>query len=387
MVGYVTRYVTGYRLCVRMAETTRALCSPSELYAQGVARHDWQDDVAQQALLPQLDRLWHELQSNSVSAGLRSLWHGFHSTKHAVNGLYLWGRVGRGKTFLMDLLVHSLPEDQVERWHFHRFMAEVNSELQQLGEISDPLEQVADAYARRARVLCLDEFLVNDIGDAMLLAGLLRGLFDRGVSLVTTSNTSPQDLYRDGLQRARFKPAIALLQEHCVVLELASERDWRLRALRQAPTWLTPMGVEAERHLDRIFARLAQGGGKQDSELMVLGRAISCRGLASQVSWFNFSALCDGPRSVADYIEIAQHYDAVLLSAVPQFTVESEDPALRFVRLVDEFYDRRVKLICTAATPIIDLYDGQRLRAQFARTESRLIEMQSEDYLAKEHRP
>ncbi len=386
-MGCATRYVTGYRLYVRMTETTLALCSPSELYAQGAARHDWQEDVAQQALLPQLDRFWHELQSASSNTGLRGLWRGFHSIQHAVNGLYLWGRVGRGKTFLMDLLVRSLPQDQVERWHFHRFMAEVSAELQQLGEMSDPLEQVAAAYARRARVLCLDEFLVNDIGDAMLLAGLLQGLFDRGVSLVTTSNTRPDNLYRDGLQRARFEPAIALLQEHCAVLELASERDWRLRALRQAPTWLTPVGVEAEQHLSRIFTRLAQGGSKQDSELRVLGRAIPCRGQASQVSWFDFSALCDGPRAVADYIEIAQHYDAVLLSAVPQFTVESEDPALRFVRLVDEFYDRRVKLICTAATPIIDLYDGRRLRAQFARTESRLIEMQSEDYLAKEHRP
>lgn len=379
--------VTGYPLCVHMAETTTALYSPSELYAQGVARRDWQEDVAQQALLPQLDRLWQELQSAPASAGLRGLWRGFHSTQRAVNGLYLWGWVGRGKTFLMDLLVRSLPEEQVERWHFHRFMAEVSAELQQLGEISNPLEKVADAYARRARVLCLDEFLVNDIGDAMLLAGLLQGLFNRGVSLVTTSNTRPQNLYRDGLQRARFEPAIALLQQHCVVLELASERDWRLRALRQAPTWLTPMGLEAERHLGQIFARLAQGGGKQDSDLRILGRTIPCRGLASQVSWFDFSALCDGPRSVADYIEIAQHYDAVLLSAVPQFTIESEDPALRFVRLVDEFYDRRVKLICSAATAIIDLYDGQRLRAEFARTESRLIEMQSEDYLAKEHRP
>ncbi len=379
--------VTGYPLCVHMADPTAALYSPSELYAQGVARRDWQEDVAQQALLPQLDRLWHELQSAPTSTSLRGLWRRFHSTQRAVNGLYLWGRVGRGKTFLMDLLVRSLPEEQVERWHFHRFMAEVSTELQQLGEIRDPLEQVADAYARRAQVLCLDEFLVNDIGDAMLLAGLLQGLFDRGVSLVTTSNTRPQDLYRDGLQRARFEPAIALLQQHCVVLELASERDWRLRALRQAPTWLTPMGHEAERHLGQIFARLSQGGGKRGSELRILGRTIPCRGLASQVSWFDFSALCDGPRSVADYIEIAQHYDAVLLSAVPQFTVESEDPALRFVRLVDEFYDRRVKLICTAATAIIDLYDGQRLRAEFARTESRLIEMQSEDYLAKEHRP
>jgi cell division protein ZapE len=220
----------------------------------------------------------------------------------------------------------------------------------------------------------------------MILSGLLDALFERGVALVTTSNTAPVNLYKDGLQRARFLPAIALIEKHCHVVEMASSRDWRLRALAQAPVYLTPPGAEAHRALERIFASQASGTVEQDGAIVINGRDIAFRKRADNILWFDFAALCEGPRAVADYIALAKAGPAIIVANVPQFTLYSEDAAKRFVQLVDEFYDRRVKLVLSAAAPITELYDGERLRAEFGRTESRLIEMQSEDYLAQEHR-
>jgi cell division protein ZapE len=266
-------------------------------------------------------------------------------------------------------------------------MGEVHASLRELGERADPLEDVAEGLAARCRVLCLDEFLVSDIGDAMILANLLDALFRRGVALVTTSNTPPKNLYKDGLQRARFLPAIGLIERHCHVVEMVSPHDWRLRALAQAPVYLTPPGAEAERALARIFASQAQGEAHEGGVLQINGRAIGLRRQAPGVLWFGFEALCEGPRAVADYIALARLVPTVLVSNVPQFSVYSEDAAKRFLLLVDEFYDRHVKLVLSAAAPITELYDGERHRAEFSRTESRLIEMQSEHYLALAHRP
>jgi len=265
-------------------------------------------------------------------------------------------------------------------------MGEVHERLRDLGERQDPLLDVADGLAARCRVLCLDEFLVNDIGDAMIMGTLLDALFARGVSLVTTSNTQPANLYKDGLQRARFLPAIALIEKQCHVVEMISSRDWRLRALTQAPVYFTPPSAEAERSLARIFSTQAQGDVVEGSEIIINDRPIPVRKQAGNILWFEFDALCEGPRAVADYIAIAKAGPAVIVSNVPQFSVYTDDAARRFVLLVDEFYDRHVKLILSAAAPITELYDGERLRAEFGRTESRLIEMQSEEYLASEHR-
>ena len=357
---------------------------PGARYAAGVAARQWQDDPAQQAALAALDRLHALLLREPPRASLRT-WLGIGARPPAPRGLYLWGRVGRGKTFLMDLLAAALPPAIVLRRHFHRFMAGVHDALAEHDGERDPLERVAADIAAHARVLCLDEFFVQDIGDAMILAHLLQALFRRGVLLVTTSNTAPAELYRDGLQHARFAPAIALLEQHCEVLEMVSDHDWRLRALKQAPTWHIPAGPDAERALAAVFERLAQAPGEA-GVLTINGRGIPCTRAAGAVAWFAFDALCDGPRAVGDYIEIARSHDAVLLSGVPPFGPDNEDPARRFVNLVDAFYDCRVKLVCSAATAIVDLYDGERLRVEFARAESRLIEMQSEDYLAGEHR-
>jgi cell division protein ZapE len=234
-------------------------------------------------------------------------------------------------------------------------------------------------------VLVLDEFIVGDIGDAMILGNLLRALFARGVVLVTTSNTAPADLYKDGLQRERFLPAIALIERHCAIVALDSPHDWRLRALKRAPVYYTPPGADAERAMRAIFQRVAHGTPRRDVALVVEDRPILARIEADGAVWFDFDALCEGPRGVADYIELARSYHTIFVSNVPQFTPSTEDAARRFVELVDELYDRGVNLVLSAAAPIVDLYDGERLRASFARTESRLIEMQSEDYLAREH--
>lgn len=363
--------------------------TPSTRYQEGVAAHRWETDPAQQAVLPELDRMHAALCARQPNG------HGLLGRLKAmlgsdvppgVPGLYLWGSVGRGKTFLMDLFVASLPPGLALRRHYHRFMGEVHARLRELGERQDPLVEVAAGLAEQCRVLCLDEFLVNDIGDAMILAGLLKELFARGTSLITTSNTAPANLYKEGLQRARFLPAIALLEQHCHVVEMVSPHDWRLRALTQAPVYLTPPGPEAERGLARIFASQAQGDVQEGGTIEIEGRPIALRKRAEGVLWFDFDALCEGPRGVADYIALAKAGPAIMISNVPQFTLYTENEAKRFVLLVDEFYDRHVKLVLSAAAPVTELYDGERLRAEFGRTESRLIEMQSEEYLALAHR-
>ncbi|NCT66553.1 MAG: cell division protein ZapE [Rhodanobacteraceae bacterium] len=358
--------------------------APSARYRAGVAAGDWQDDPAQHAALAAFDRLWAEL----AAPPRASLWQRLRGAgAPAPQGIYLWGQVGRGKTFLSELFCEALPTPHKRRVHFHRFMREVHAQLRQLEGRRDPLVEVAARLAAELRVLVLDEFFVGDIGDAMILGNLLQALFARGVVLVTTSNTPPAELYKDGLQRARFLPAIALIERHCEVVELVSAQDWRLRALKQAPVYHTPPGADAERALEATFRRIARGEARAGFRLALNEREIPVRREADDVIWFDFDALCEGPRAVADYIELARGYSTLLISNVPQFTPQTDDAARRFIELVDELYDRGVKLVLSAAAPIVDLYDGERLRAAFARTESRLIEMQSEDYLAREHRP
>jgi cell division protein ZapE len=359
------------------------LRSPSERYAAGVAAGEWQDDPAQRVALSELDRLWNEILARPRS----SFWRRLRGHADAVRGLYLFGPVGRGKTFLCDLFYDALPSTAKRRVHFHRFMQDVHAALKSLPGRANPLDEVALRIANETNVLVLDEFFVGDIGDAMILGNLLRTLFERGTVLVTTSNTPPPDLYKDGLQRERFLAAIESIERHCAVVTLDSPHDWRLRALKQAPVYYTPPGAEAERAMRAIFNRVARSEPRRDVELDINDRPIPARMDADGAAWFEFSALCEGPRGVADYIELARAYHTILISDIPEFTPMTEDAARRFIELVDELYDRGVKLVVSAARPAIALYDGDRLRAQFARTESRLIEMQSEDYLAREHRP
>ena len=367
-----------------MAVDSDEVATPSALYTRGVDEKRWEDDPAQRVALASLDRIHAEFTVRRDAGLWKSIQR--RIAPKPVRGLYLWGAVGRGKTFLTDLLLESLPHEKKLRLHFHRFMGRVHTELARLEGRADPLDTIADHFADQASLFCLDEFFVTDIGDAMILAGLLDGLFARGVTLVTTSNIQPSRLYHDGLQRAKFLPAIALLEKYCEVHELQSAQDFRLRALTTSGVYFTPDDAAAERAIADTFERIAPGSRRKDTPVRINGRDIPVRRRTDAVIWFDFAALCEGPRAVADYIELAQSYNTVLISHVPQLTTTTENEARRFIHLVDEFYDHGVNLIIAAAVPIVDLYRGDRLRAEFERTQSRLIEMQSESFLAGAHR-
>ncbi len=267
-------------------------------------------------------------------------------------------------------------------------MQDVHARLRGHRGRASPLEQVAADLAAKARVLAIDEFVVGDVADAMILGTLLEALFRRGVTLLATSNLPPGELYRGGLQRERFRPAIALLEKHCRVVEIEAGVDYRLRQLERAPLWLGPAAADGDAHLAAGFERLAGGRGAGDVEVRVEGRPVRARREAEDVVWFEFSELCEGPRSAADYIEIARCYRAVLISAVPVMEAAADDAARRFITLVDELYDRGVKLMLSAAADTPEaLYRGERLAFEFRRTASRLHEMQGRAYLAKPHRP
>lgn len=369
--------------------------SPLARYQQDLARPDFRHDAAQEQAVQHLQHLyealvaaWQEEQRQSGLRGLLKRLSGTQSRK-LVRGLYFWGGVGRGKTYLMDNFFESLPFEQKLRAHFHRFMRRVHTELKMLDGQKNPLKKVADIIAAEARVICFDEFFVSDITDAMILGTLMEELFARGVTLVATSNIVPDGLYKDGLQRARFLPAIALLKEHTLVVNVDGGVDYRLRALEQAELYHFPLDATADESLMRSFTSLlpAGAGHQANVDLDVEGRSIHARYLGEGVVWFDFVALCDGPRSQNDYIELAREYHSVVLSNVPALGRAQDDQARRFVNLVDEFYDRQVKLVISAAMPLAQLYSSGKLDFEFQRTVSRLLEMQSHEYLARPHRP
>ncbi len=340
-------------------------------------------DAAQEEAVRALDRLWSELVSNRVT-GWRSRIRG--RRPGPVSGLYLWGSVGRGKTWLMDLFFDSLPRDDKLRVHFHRFMSKVHAALRATPPTCDPLEKIARHWASQYRVVCFDEFMVSDIADAMLLGGLLQALFDQGVTVIATSNVAPDDLYRNGLHRSRFVPAIDALKQHTRVLHIGGNRDYRLRILQRSAVYLQPLEEAAEASLGTAFTRMS-GGCRLDSRLEVNGRVIAARQRADGVIWFDFENLCQTPRSSDDYVEIARAFGIVLLSAVPRLDDQGLDAARRFVNLIDILYDHNVKLLVSAAVPAARLYSGRRLAFEFRRTASRLTEMQSDNYFAKPHLP
>ena len=354
------------------------LISGSEDHANGFFA-----DPGQERVIERLDDLYLRLQQ-LPKATLWQRWFG-QSKAPAVQGLYIWGTVGRGKTLLMDLFCDCLSERRAMRMHFHRFMRRVHEGLTENAGVANPLLKVADELAQQAEVLCFDEFFVSDIGDAMILAELMRALFDRGVVLVATSNVEPSRLYENGLQRSRFLPAIDLLNKHCDVIEIDAGQDFRLRALVQAEIYHYPLDAEALSSLQGSFVALAAAPIEEGGSLRIEGRDIKTQKLSVGMVWFDFADLCEGPRSQNDYIELATLYHTVFVSNIPILDVHKEDAARRFISLVDEFYDRGVKLIVSAAAPIHDLYKGKRLSFEFERTQSRLLEMQSKDYLAGSH--
>ncbi|MDQ2696001.1 MAG: cell division protein ZapE, partial [Pseudomonadota bacterium] len=363
-------------------------------YQHDLQREDFQHDPAQEQAIRRLQRVYDELCARPDAAPRRQGWlgrltgQGKNDGPRPVRGLYLWGGVGRGKTYLVDTFFDTLPLEHKLRLHFHRFMQRVHTWLRELKHQQHPLKVVAHRFAEKARVICLDEFFVADITDAMLLYGLLQELFNLQVTLVTTSNIPPDDLYKDGLQRARFLPAIALIKQQMEVFHLDSGTDYRLRYLEKAEIYHHPLDERADAILRQTFAHLApEPGGRVGESLLIEGRAIATRAYNDGVAWFDFPALCDGPRGQADYIEIARLFHSVLISNVPVMTWEMENQARRFLNLVDEFYDRNVKLVLSAAAPAEKIYQGEKLRFEYQRTVSRLHEMQSHDYLARQHLP
>ncbi len=363
----------------------------SDHYERALERHGFTRDPAQAEAVRALQETYAELcgQSGGLAKLLGKLpgLSRLVGTPSPAKGVYLWGGVGRGKTFVMDVFFEALPFDEKLRFHFHRLMYRVHNRLKELRGESDPLEIVADELGSQARIICFDEFFVSDIGDAMILGKLLKGLFNRGVCLVATSNTPPDKLYMDGLQRQRFIPAINLLVSHTRVLKLDNGNDYRLRVLSQAEIWHAPLDAAADRNLETYFAAIAPEDGTAEKTIEILGRSLQTRRRADGIVWFDFAELCDGPRSQNDYIEIAREFQTVLLSNAPQLTAESENQARRFIALVDEFYDRKVKLIVSAACPVNDIYRGKKLAREFERAASRLLEMQSTKYLASPHLP
>ena len=368
-------------------DSARASNTPFPLYELELQRNGYVPDDAQADLARALDDLYQRLvisppRQGGVFAALRR--------KHTIEperGLYVWGDTGRGKTWLVDIFYDALPFDDKMRHHFHRFMDRVHRELARLEGQSDPLEIVADMLAKETRIICFDELFVSDIADAMILGHLFDGLFRRGVTLVSTSNIPPDDLYRDGLQRARFLPAIGLIRQHTEVINISGDNDYRLRALERAPIYHASLDDTAEESLASAFGSIAPQATWRSQSLDVKNRIIPTIKRADGVVWFEFGDICDGPRSQADYIEIARGFNTVLVSRVPRFTEELENQARRFIALVDEFYDRNVNLILSAEVPLDELYSGEKLAFEFKRTTSRLEEMQSHEYLARPHLP
>jgi len=345
-----------------------SLPSPLNLYRELAGNGEFVSDLEQTRVVTALDKLWHDLQQQrhpKVLGRIRG------NRPQFVQGLYIWGSVGRGKTWLMDMFFEQLPIKQKQRIHFHRFMQRVHRGLREQGQVRDPLPRIAADWARH---------------DAMLLAGLLEHLFRNGVTLVTTSNIAPDCLYQGGLQRAKFLPAIELIKQHTQVIELAGDTDYRLRILEQSEIFHYPLDKAADQVMTQSFNRMA-AECELHHDLDINGRNFHAHRRGDGIIWFEFQELCEKPRGGIDFIEIARAFNTVVLSNMPRLRAEDSDAARRFVIMVDEFYDRNVKLLISAAVPIKELYRGKMLEFEFRRTVSRLTEMQSHDYLARPHLP
>lgn len=370
--------------------------SPASRYQLALDEGSHQPDDVQREAVNRLDTLFHELtakpaeagQSGGLKAALSRLLGKKEPQANApARGLYMWGGVGRGKTWLMDLFYQSLPGERKQRLHFHRFMLRVHEELTALQGKSDPLEIVADRFKAETDVLCFDEFFVSDITDAMLLGGLMKALFARGITLVATSNIPPDELYRNGLQRARFLPAIDAIKQHCDIMNVDAGVDYRLRTLTQAHLWLSPLNAETTRQMDILWLALAGAKRENAPTLEINHRPLPTLGVENQTLAVSFATLCVDARSQHDYIALSRLFHTVMLLDVPVMTRLMESEARRFIALVDEFYERHVKLVVSAEVPLYEVYQGERLKFEFQRCLSRLQEMQSEEYLKLEHMP
>lgn len=351
------------------------------LYQQSLAKRGFVSDAAQWRAVERLQRLydeWTAYKARRNSALKRML------VKPALpRGVFLWGGVGRGKSFLMDSFYLCVPLVRKRRVHFHHFMREIHRELHEAKGMPDPIAVVAARTAKRYRLICFDEFHVSDIADAMILGRFLDQVMERGVVFCMTSNYAPDQLYPHGLQRERFLPTIELIKSRMDVLEVDAGNDYRRRALEQVRVYHTPLGPAAEAALEEVFASL-RDVEEETHPLDVEGRQIRYRKRAGGVVWFDFDVLCGGARSYTDYVDLTKRFHTVILSGIPRISAQNADSARRFTWLVDVFYDERIKLICSAETVPEALYadgaKGETASVEFSRTVSRLTEMQSIDY-------
>jgi len=355
----------------------------AQFYQQALTLRGYQPDSAQQAAVARLQTYyddWLRFQQDRRSA-LRRLW------RHpdVPRGVYLWGGVGRGKSFLMDAFYQTVPVKRKTRLHFHEFMRGVHAQLNEVKGQADPLNAVAARIARRNRLICFDEFHVSDIADAMILYRLLTSLFERGLSFVMTSNYEPSTLYPDGLHRDRMLPAIKLIQDRMDVLNVDAGIDYRRRSLEQVHMYLTPITAQTQHLLQQAFERLSDGAPR-DPVLTVQHRSLRAVALSGSVAWFDFATLCAGARSQNDYLELASRFHTIIVSDVPRMSASQASAARRFTWLVDVLYDHNVKLMLSAQCEAEALYTEGQMAQEFQRTVSRILEMQSREYLERERR-
>jgi cell division protein ZapE len=354
-----------------------------EFYQHALAERGFQSDAAQQRAVDRLQRAYEEWAhyKSRRSSSLKRL----VNRPDVPRGVYLWGGVGRGKSFLMDSFYSVVPLVRKTRIHFHEFMRGVHRQLDELKGVADPLDEVARRIAKKYRLICFDEFHVSDVADAMILYNLLKPLFDHGVSFIMTSNYDPDLLYPDGLHRDRLLPTIALLKEKLDVLNVDAGVDYRKRALEQVESYYTPLGAAADQALRTAYAKIAESAD-EDPRVRIEEREIRALRRAGGIIWFDFATLCGGPRSQNDYLEIASRFHTVVLSSIPAMSASMSSEARRFTWLIDVFYDNKVKLLMSAEVAPEELYTEGMLANEFHRTVSRIIEMQSREYMETDRR-
>ena len=359
-------------------------------FEKNIVEGKFSRDTAQEEAVESLSLLQDRVtlkHNRKINHFLKGLFNKAHS--RSTNGIYIWGDVGRGKTYLMDLFFETLSLRKKMRIHFHRLMYKIHTDLKLIAGKADPIAWVARKLAADVEVLCIDEFFVKDIGDAMILGAFLDELCTCGVSLLITSNVEPRDLYLNGLQRKNFLPAIETIYEYCDVLRLESCTDYRFRKLEKSKVYFIHDDKTTKSSLEEIFNGLLSPNEEffESTHLVIQNRKILAYRYSHNTVWFSFRELCDGPRSQNDYIQISKEYHTVIIENIPELTEDRENMTRRFISLVDEFYDRNVKLIVSAEKPIHELYSGRDLVFEFERTRSRLVEMQSKDYLSNPRTP
>ena len=370
---------------------------PIERYNAEVSSGVLREDAEQRAVMQKLDFISDELKRRQKwvkpSRSLFARWiKPSNASVTGIKGLYLWGGVGRGKTHLCDLFFDAVSFEDKTRLHFHRFMQQIHDDLRKLEGVEDPMQRIADKWSSHSRLLLLDEIHVNDITDAMLLGGLLTELFKRGVTLVTTSNVPPQGLYKDGLQRARFLPAIAQICKHTDVVEMVGVTDYRLRLMQREPVYRVSKFIDGkadpkvQQSMRNYFDKIRADFDVHTGSIQINSRELPALAHSTDIAWFTFDNLCNTNRSTQDYIELASEYQTIMISDIPVMDESSSDAARRFVNMIDEFYDRNVKLIVSAQAKADKLYTGKRLAFEFERAASRLFEMQTVEYLGAAHK-